>query len=62
MGIAMEYQKFVGEVLLFNYKRIDVFDQNSTLRLANAVVDRSDEMSDAIATKGYTFVFEARKT
>lgn len=55
MGIVMEYQKISGEVFLFN-------DWNSMLRLTNAVVDRSDQMSDAIATKGYTLNFEARKT
>ena len=60
MGIAMEYQKLSGEALLSNYRRTDVFDQNPTLRLATAVVNRSNQMSDAIATKGHTFHFEAR--
>ena len=62
MGIAMEYQKLSGEALLSNYGRTDVFDQNPRLRLATAVVNRSNQMSEAIATKGHTFHFEARNT
>lgn len=60
MGIAMEYQGLSGEALLSNYKRTDVFDQNPTLRIATAVVNRSDQMFEAIATNGHTFHFEAR--
>lgn len=59
MRIAMEYQKISGEALLSNYGRTDVFDQNPTLRIATAVVNRSDQMSKAIATNGHTFHFEA---
>lgn len=51
MGIAMEYQQLSGEALLSNYGRTHVIDQHPTLRLATAVVNRSDQMSDAIATK-----------
>lgn len=59
MGIAMEYQKLSVEALLSNYGRTEIFDQKPTLRLATAVVNRSNQMSDAIATKGHTFHFEA---
>lgn len=46
--------------MLSNYGRTNVFDQNPRLRLATAVVNRSDQMSDVIATKGHTFHFEAK--
>lgn len=62
MGIAMEYQQLAGEALLSNYGRTDVFDQNPALRLATAVVNRSNEMSEVMAMKGHTFHFEAKKT
>ena len=58
-GIAMEFQKLSAEALLSNYGRADVFDKNPTLRLATAVVNRSDLMSEAMATKGHTFHFES---
>ncbi len=54
MGIVMEYQKISEEVFLFN-------DWNSMLRLINVVVDRNDQMFDAIATKEYILNFETRK-
>jgi len=57
--IAMEFQKLVAEALSSNYGRADVFDKNPTLWLATAVVNRSDLMSEAIATKGHTFHFES---
>ena len=50
--IAMEFQKLVVEALSSNYVRADVFDKNPTLRLATAVVNRSDLMSEAMATQG----------
>ncbi len=59
MEAAMQFQKLSGEALLSNYGCTDVFDQNPTLRLATAVVNRSKQMSDIIATKGHTFHFEA---
>ncbi len=55
----MEFQKLSAETLSSNYGRADVFDKNPTLRLATAVVNRSDLMSEAIATKGHTFHFES---
>ncbi len=39
-----------------------MFDRNSTLRLAISVINRSNQMSEAIATKRHTFHFEARNT
>ena len=57
--IAMEFQKLVAEALSSNYGRADVFDENPTLRLATAVINRSELMSEAIATKGHTFHFES---
>ena len=54
----MEFQKLATEALSSNYGRADVFDKNPTLRLATAVVNRSDLMSEAMATKGHTFHFE----
>lgn len=57
--IAMNFQKLAAEALSSNYGRSDVFDKNPTLRLATAVVNRSDLMSEAIATKGHTFHFES---
>ena len=57
--IAMEFQKLSAEALSSDYGRADVFDKNPTLRLATAVVNRSDLMSQAIATKGHTFHFES---
>lgn len=62
MSIAMEYQKICGEALSSNYGRTDVFDQNPRLRLATAVINRSDQMSEAIALKGHTFQFEGHVT
>ncbi|KAL9129208.1 MAG: hypothetical protein Q9217_002277 [Psora testacea] len=62
MGMAMKYQKLSEEALLSNYGRTDVFDRNPNLRLATAVVNRSDQMSEAIATKAHTFYFEAGDT
>lgn len=59
MGIAMEFQKLSTEALLSNYGRTDVFDLKPTLRLATAVVNRSDQMSETIATKGHTFRFDS---
>lgn len=55
----MEFRKLAAEALSSNYGRADVFDKNRTLRLATAVVNRSDLMSEAIATKGHTFHFES---
>jgi hypothetical protein len=55
----MEFQKLSTEALLSNYGRTDVFDNNPKLRLATAVVNRSDLMSEVIATKGHTFQFES---
>ena len=55
----MEFQKLCADALLSNYGRSDVFDRNPTLRLATAVVNRSDLMSEDIATKGHTFHFES---
>jgi hypothetical protein len=55
----MEFQKLSTEALLSNYGRTDVFDNNPKLRLATAVVNRSDLMSEVIATKGHTFHFES---
>ena len=55
----MEFQKLSAEALSSNYGRADVFDTNPTLRFATAVVNRSDLMSEAIATKGHTFHFES---
>ena len=55
----MEFQKLSTEALLSNYGRTDVFDKNPTLRLATAVVNRSDLMSDVVATKGHTFHFDS---
>ena len=55
----MEFQKLVAEALLSNYGRADVFNENPTLRLATAVVNRSELMSEAITTKGHTFHFES---
>lgn len=60
MRIATKYQELCREALLSNYGRTDVFDQNPKLRLATVVVNRSDQMSDVIATKGHTFHFEAK--
>ena len=57
--IAMNFQKLAAEALSSNYGRSDVFNKNPTLRLATAVVNRSDLMSEAIATKGHTFHFES---
>lgn len=57
--IAMEFQKLAAEALSSNYARADVFDQSPTLRLATAVVNRSDFMSEAIATQGHTFQFDS---
>lgn len=45
-----------------NYGRTDVFEQKLALQLATAVVNRSDQISEAIATKGHTFHFDARDT
>ena len=59
MEAAVQFQKLSGEALLSNYGCTDVFDQYPTLRLATAVVNRSKQMSDTIATKGHTFHFEA---
>ena len=59
MRIAMEYQKLSTEALSSDYRRTKVFDRNPTLRFAIAVVNRSDQMSNAIATKGHTIHFEA---
>ena len=56
--IAMDFQKLAAEALSSNYSHSDVFDKNPTLRLATAVVNRSDLMSEVIATKGHTFHFE----
>ena len=55
----MEFQKLSTEALLSNYGRTDVFDANPTLRLATAVVNRSDQMSETIAKKGHAFRFES---
>ncbi|KAL8669511.1 MAG: hypothetical protein Q9168_005902 [Polycauliona sp. 1 TL-2023] len=57
--IAMEFQKLAAEALSSNYARADVFDKSPTLRLATAVVNRSDFMSEAIATQGHTFQFDS---
>ncbi len=59
MEIAMSFQKLSEEALLSNYARTDAFDQNPTLRLATAAVNRSNQMSEAMATKGHTFQFES---
>lgn len=56
----MDYENLCGEALSSNYGRTDVFDQHLTLRLATAVVNRSEQISDAIATKEHTFWFEER--
>jgi len=42
-----------------NYGRANVFNKNLTLRLVTTIVDRSDLISEAIVTKGYTFYFES---
>ena len=57
--IAIQFQKLAAEALSSSYSRTDVFDKNPTLRLATAMVNRSDLMSEAIATKGHTFHFES---
>ena len=57
--VVMQFQKLSGEALLSNYGFTDAFDQYPTLRLATAVVNRSKQMSDTFAMKGYTFQFEA---
>lgn len=54
----MKCQKLCANVLLFNYERSDVFDRNSILRLTTVVVNRSDLMSEDIATKEHIFHFE----
>lgn len=59
MEIAMQFQKLSEEALLSNYGRTDVFDRNPDLRLATAVVNRSQQMSNAIAGDGQRFFFEA---
>ena len=55
----MKFQSLSTEALLSNYGRTDVFDKNPSLRLATAVVNRSDRMSEDIAKKGHTFHFES---
>ena len=60
--IAMNFQKIAAEALSSNYGRSDVFDKNPRLRLATAVVNRSDLMSEAMASKGHTFHFDSSET
>ena len=55
----MEFQKLATEALSSNYGRANVFNKNLTLRLVTAVINRSDLISEAITTKGYTFYFES---
>ncbi|KAL8977434.1 MAG: hypothetical protein Q9205_006764 [Flavoplaca limonia] len=55
----MEFQKLSTEALSSYYGRTNVFNQNPKLRLATAVVNRSDLISEVIAQKGHTFHFES---
>lgn len=58
----MEFQKLAIEALSSNYVRADVFNKNPTLRLATAVINRSNLISKAITTKGHIFHFESSDT
>ena len=58
----MKFQKLAIEALSFNYIRANVFNKNLTLRLVIAVVNRSNLISKAMATKEYTFYFNSSNT
>ncbi|KAI9710432.1 MAG: hypothetical protein M1828_002162 [Chrysothrix sp. TS-e1954] len=58
-GISMEFHKLVEEALASSYSRADVFDEKPRLRLATAVVNRGELMSEVMATKGHAFNFES---
>ena len=57
----MEFQRVSAEALSSNFGRTSRFDENQNLRLATAVVNRSELMSDMIAKKGHMFDFESRQ-
>ena len=57
-GDCHEIQKLSEEALASDYARTDAFGRNPTLRLATAAVSRSNQMSEAMATKGHMFHFE----
>lgn len=57
MGIALEFQKLSTEALSSNYECTDLFDRMPTLRLANAVVHRGEQMSETMTTRGHKIHF-----
>ncbi|KAI9717339.1 MAG: hypothetical protein M1828_007227 [Chrysothrix sp. TS-e1954] len=59
MGISMQFQELVAEALSASHSCADVFDENPSLRLATATVNRGDLMSNDMATNGHTFHFQS---
>ena len=56
--ISMKYQRIVADALASNYGRFKVFQDNSTLRLVTATVNRSETMATMFAENGHTYRFE----
>ena len=56
--ISMKYQRIVADALASNYGRFHVFQDNSTLRLVTATVNRSETMATMFAENGHTYQFE----
>ena len=53
----MHFQQITGSALQCQYGRSDAFSRNRSLRLVTEVVNRSEKLSQMLATKGHTFQF-----
>ncbi len=55
--IATRFQDVTNLALGANYAADDLFDQNPSLKLATAIVNRNESLSDDVKGHGHTYEF-----